>query len=261
MGFLDGAKAVYSGNRAYHAHVDAGKLAGEGKVDQAREKYREALRYYEEAERQGTVAPNVLQGYALMLMREGDFEKAKAVMGKISKLKKLTDDDWFQLRVQYSICLWRMGELDRAMETIGRAAQYRMNGSVYSTLGMYWVDKARQTGDFAEALAFNEKAMDYDDEDAATLDNMGQLYEAMADADAAGEKSAEYREKALEYYQKAHEQKPRQITTIYNLARLCHQNGDDARARELLSVRDTLYYSALCPISREMMDDLAREVG
>ena len=79
-----------------------------------------------------------------------------------------------------------------------------MNGSIYGTLGMYWVDKARQTGEFGPALEFNRQAMDYDDEDAATLDNMAQLYEAMAEG--AGEKAGEYREKALGFYKKAHEE-------------------------------------------------------
>ena len=128
-------------------------------------------------------------------------------------------------------------------------------------LGMYRVDKAKQTGDFAQALEFNQEALDYDDEDAATLDNMGQLYQAMAEAEADGEKAAGYREKAIGFYEKAHEIKPRQITTIYCLARMLHEDGDDERARELLSCRDTLYISAICPITRQMLDALAKEIG
>ena len=53
MGFFDAAKAAYNGNRAYHLHVDANKLAGEGKVAQAKEKYQAALKLYDEAVRQG----------------------------------------------------------------------------------------------------------------------------------------------------------------------------------------------------------------
>ena len=103
--------------------------------------------------------------------------------------------------------------------------------------------------------------MDYDDEDAATLDNMAQLHEVMAEAERDGEKAAAYRVQALKYYKKAHAQKPRQITTIYYLARMLHQNGDDAGARKLLEMRDTLYISAICPVTREMIDALAAEVA
>ena len=256
---FDAARAAVIGNKAYRTHVDANKLASEGKPAEAGAKYAEALRMYGEAYRLGNVAPNIQQGYTLLLLREGRFDEAKALLERQAKNKALSKDDWFQLRLQYAICLWCAGDLDRALETMGRAAQYKMNGSIYSTMGMFWVDKAKQTGEFEEALKFNKEALDYDDEDAATLDNLGQLYEVMAASDA--EKAAEYRAEALKFYEKAHAQKPRQITTLYYLARMCHQDGDDARARELLSIKDTLYFSHICPVTKEMMDELAREVG
>jgi len=261
MGFFDAAKAAYNGNRAYHLHTDANKLAGEGKVAQAKEKYAEALKLYGEAARQGNAASNVMQAYTLLLMREGEFETARELLEAMSRRKGLSDGEWSQLRLQYAIYLWHAGEIDRAIETIGRAAAKGMNGSIYSTLGMFWVDKAKQTGEFGPALEFNRQAMDYDDEDAATLDNMAQLCEAMAAAESDAAQAEAYRAQAMDYYKKAHAQKPRQITTIYYLARMLHQNGDDAGARKLLADRDTLYISAICPVTREMMDALAAEVG
>ena len=261
MGFFDAAKGAISGNRAYKLHVDAGKLVDAGKAAQAEEKYREAQRLYEESVRLGNETPKILLAYAVLLMRLGEFDQAREIMLKMSKLKGLTDADWHNLRLQFSICQWRTGDVDKAIETIGRAASKGMNGVIYSTLGMYHVDKAKQTGDFAPALAFNREALDYDDEDAATLDNLGQLYEAMADAEESGEQAEAYRKTALEFYERAHEVRPKQITTIYCMARMLHQNGDDARARELLSDRDSLYISAVCPITREMMDRLAGEIG
>jgi tetratricopeptide (TPR) repeat protein len=261
MGIFDAAKSAYNGNRAYHLHVDANKLAGEGKVAQAKEKFQAALKLYDEAERQGNLAPNILQAYTLLLMREDEFEKARALMEGMSKRKGLSDAEWTQLRLQYSIYLWHTGQLDRAIETMQRAAAKGMNGSIYGTLGMYWVDKARQTGEFGPALDFNREAMDYDDEDASTLDNMGQLYEAMAEAEGPGGQADAYRAQARDYYKKALKQKPRQITTIYYLARMLHREGDDAGARKLLSVKDTLYISAICPVTREMIDALAAEIG
>ena len=259
MGLFDAAKAAVLGNRAYRTHVDANKLAGEGKPREAEAKYTEALRSMRRRTGWATSRPNITQGYALLLLREGHFDEAKALLEQMSKNKSLSKDDWFQLRVQYSICLWRMGELDKAMETMGRAAAYKMNGNVYSTFGMYWVDKARRDGDYEAALEFNNQALDYDDEDAATLDNLGQLYELMAERDA--EKAGEYRAKALDFYKKAHAEKPRQITTLYYLAKMYHEDGNDAKARELLSIRDSLYISAICPVTREMIDALAAEIG
>lgn len=261
MGLLDTAKAAVVGNRAYRLQVDGNKLAGDGKPREAREKFTQALKLYEEADRLGNNAPNILQAYALLLMREGEFERSKAMMQRLAKQKNLSKDDWFELRVRYAILSWRMGDVDGAIETIGRAGAYKMNGLVYSTLGTFWVDKARQTGDCTEALAFNQKAMDYDDEDAATLDNMGLLYEMMADAEGDPAVAKAHRDQALDYFERAHKIKPRQITTLYSLAKMYHENGDDAKARKLLSIRDKLYFSHICPVSQEMFEALAKEVG
>lgn len=260
MGLFDGVKGTIAGGKAYRTHVAANKLMDQGKPAEARKKYAEALALYDETDRLGGADLAVQRAYGVLLMREGRFQDAHDLMVKVSKRKDLKDQDWFNLRVQFSLYLWKTGQLDQAIETINRAAAIQTNGMIYSTLGMYLVDKARQTGDFAEALAYNEQALDYDDEDGSVLDNLGQLYEAMAEA-AEGAQAAEYRAKALEFFEKAHAVKPRQITTLYYLARMYHQNGDDNRARELLSNRDTLYISAVCPVQPDMMEALAREIG
>ena len=260
MGIFNGVKGMLTGTKAYRTHVAANKLMDQGKPAEAKRKFMQALALYDEAERMGDGDLTVQRAYAVLLMREGRFQDAHDVMVKMSKRKDLKEQDWFNLRVQFSLYLWKTGQLDQAIETINRAAAIQTNGMIYSTLGMYLVDKARQTGDFTEALAYNEQALDYDDEDGSVLDNMGQLYESMADA-AEGEQAAEYRARALDFYEKAHAAKPRQITTLYYLARMYHQNGDDDRARKLLSVRDTLYISAVCPVQPDMMEALAAEIG
>ncbi len=260
MGIIDGARAALCGSKAYRIHVAANKLVDQRKPVEAGEKFRQALALYDKGNRLGTMEGSIQRGYVVLLMREGRFEDAREQMLRMSKRPGMSEADWFSLRVQFSLYQWKTGQLDKAIETIRRAASFQMNGLVYSTLGMYLVDKARQTGDFAEALDFNEKALEYDDEDGAVLDNMGQLYEAMAAA-AEGEKAAEYRSMAVEYYEKAHASRPRQITTLYYLARICHQDGNDDRARKLLSARDELYISAMCPVTRDMMEALATEIG
>lgn len=261
MRVLDAVKAVVVGRRAYQAHVKANKVMDEGKTAEAKAKYAEAMRLYDEAEQLGLIDLSVQLGHVILMQREGQFDRARDLLLELSRRKGLTDDNWFSIRVQYAINQWKRGELDKAIETIGRAAAHNENGLIYATLGMFLVEKARQTGDFEAALAYAQKGLDYDDEDAAVLDNLGQLYEAMAERETDPEIAEADRAKAVDYYKKAHEQRPRQITTIYYLARLYHRAGDDARARKLLSVRDTLYISAICPVSREMIDALAAEVG
>lgn len=264
MGLVSGTMAIMSGQKALRTHVAGNRLSNEGKVGAARDRYEEARRLYERAIRQGNGAPNVHLGYAVLLLRLGDFEKAHDVMQGMRALPQMTEKDWFELRLNYSIYLWRIGKLDEAIDTINRAAKTARNSAVYATLGIYLVDKARETGETGEAMSFNREALDYDDEDAAALDNMGALREVMmeqarAKGDAAG--ALEQRAAALACYEKAHAANPRQITTAYALAKLYHEDGEDGKARQVLSDAGNLFFSALCPVTESMMDELKKAVG
>ncbi|MBR6767091.1 MAG: hypothetical protein IKM02_03985 [Clostridia bacterium] len=264
MGFFSKITGKTKANKAVRCHASANKASDRGQLDEAKKLFSEALRLYSEAYDSGFRSSNFLQPYAILLMREGDIEKARKIFLEVQNIKGLSKDDWHNLRVNYSICQWKMGQLDKAIETVGHAAREKMNSTVYNTLGMFLVDKARETGEIQEAMDFNMKAMDYDDEDGATLDNLGQLYMAMADiekAKGAAEKAAEYTAKARSLMEKAHENKPRQITTIYYLAELMYEAGEIEAAREMIHNSDDIYFTALCPVSRAMMEELAKKIG
>lgn len=262
MGFIDNARGKMKANQAIKAHSAGNDCCDKGMIDLGKTRYETAMKLYEEAYQLGLRTCNFMQSYAILLMREGNIERAKALLLEVQNEKSLTKDDWHNLRINYSICQWRQGNLDKAIETIGHAAREKMNSSVYTTLGMYLVDKARITGDWAEALEFNQKSMDYDDEDAATLDNMGQLYLIIAENSADDpEKVQQYTRKAREYLESAHAHKPRQITTIYYLAEILLNAGETDAARAMVAKADDVYFSALCSISRQDMDALRTRIG
>lgn len=264
MGFFDGIKVNITGNAAYKAHIAANQASDQGKLAEATQKYKDAMNLYDEAYRMGCAKPTIMIGYAVLLMREGDYEKAREVMLKIEKMPGLTSDDWYHLRLNFSVYQWHAGQLDKAIETARRSCGEHLTSSVYTTLGMYMVDKARETREFEEALKFNLEAVEYDDEDAGALDNLGQLYELMSeDAREKGdmEKAAEYHKMAKKNLKKAHANRPRQITTLYYLAKLYHADGQDDKAREMFVNLDNLYFSKMCPVSRDMMVAIADEIG
>lgn len=264
MGLFDRSKGKMKANLAIKAHSDANKLCDKGQIAEAKKRYEEALAHYAEAYNAGYKACNYMQSYAILLMREGQIDKARSILLEVQNIKGLSKDDWHNLRVNYSIAQWKLGQIDKAIETIGHAAREKMNSSVYNTLGMYLLDKARITGEFEEALSFINQAMNYDDEDAATLDNLGQLYMIMADAEKAkgeAEKASEYTRNARKYLEAAHKNKPRQITTIYYLATLMLEAGETDAAREMVHNADDIYFSDLCSVSRKDMDMLAEKIG
>lgn len=69
-------------------------------------------------------------------------------------------------------------------------------------------------------FAFIQESVDYDDEDPVCLDNLGQAYYRVT-----GEK-----DKAKEWFEKAHAEKDSQIDTLWFLSRYDLETGDKAAA-------------------------------
>lgn len=135
---------------------------------------------------------------------------------------------------------------------------------VYTTMGLYRILKARETGDFAEAAAFNAEAYEYDDEDAAILDNIGYLHMSMAEharAEGDEEKVKAERKLAYEYFTRAHKIKPRQITTLYYLAKMLEEDGQKERAEQFIGAAMKGNFSSICPVSRAEAEALQEKIA
>ena len=263
MSIFGGNPAMKAGNHAYRCHVDGNKLIEAGKEKEGQAKLDEALKYYAEAYEAGLDRVGMLMSYGVLLMRRGEYEKAKEVYLRVHYKPGLSKDDRFDLRNNYSICLWRLGKLDEAIATIKRAAADNKTTLVYTTLGLFLILKADQSGDFSEAIAFNDEAYEYDDEDPAILDNLGFLHMTMEEhARRAGdaEKVKAERKLAYDYFTRAHKLKPRQITTLYYLAKMLEEDGQKERAREFIDAALQGSFSSICPVSREDAEDLRDKI-
>ena len=263
MSIFGGNPAIKAGNHAYRCHVDGNKLIEAGKEKEGQAKLDEALQYYAQAYEAGLDRVGMLMSYGVLLMRRGEYEKAKEVYLRVHYKPGLSKDDRFDLRNNYSICLWRLGKLDEAIATIKRAAADNKTTLVYTTLGLFLILKADQTGDFSEAIAFNDEAYEYDDEDPAILDNLGFLHMTMEEhARRAGdaEKVKAERKLAYDYFTRAHKLKPRQITTLYYLAKMLEEDGQKERAREFIDAALQGSFSSICPVSREDAENLRDKI-
>ena len=260
MGIFDGMKTNKMGQKAYNAHVQANELNKRGRVAESKAKFEEARKLYEEAYDAGCRRSNIMMAYAVLLMRLGEFAKARELMKEVSAIGGLTEDSHFELRVNYSICLWRLGLLDEAIKTIVYAGKHKKNGTYYSSLGTYLVEQAGQTGEFEAARELLEEAMDYDDEDPATLDNYGEYYRLLSERAVDASEKAKLRDQAKDYFERAHAQKPSQITTLYALAKLEKEDGNLERARELTDKAIVHTSSKICPVTIEQLQALKAEL-
>lgn len=266
MGLFDNMKMEKLGRSAYNTHVQANDLQRRGKVADAKAKYDEAMKLYGEAYDAGCRKNGILMSYSVLLMRYGQFERARELMKEISAIGGMNEDTHFDLRVNYSICLWRLGLLDKAIETISYAGKHCKNSAYYSSLGTYLVDAAAASGsdaDFEAARVLLDEAMDYDDEDAATLDNYADYYRQksiLARRAGDNEAAASLRSKSIEFYEQARKAKPSQITTLYALAQYAIEDGDRAKAKELIDRAILHSGSHVCPVSLEMLQVLKAKI-
>ncbi len=249
MGFMATIKA----QQAMRAH-------GKGDLEQAK-------KLYEEAIDRGLMSARPMLGYAILLIREGSYDKAMPLLIKVQKCPDLTPDQKSQLFVDYAACLMKKGELDKAIHLLEKQHNRAPIGLTYQTLGYMYVEKYSGAKPVAEAapekaaealempeapeteasteaaeeqlkvktqedidrewqegidkmFAFIQESVDYDDEDPVCLDNLGQAYYRVT-----GEK-----DKAKEWFEKAHAEKDSQIDTLWFLSRYDLEAGDKAAA-------------------------------
>ena len=236
--------SMINGRLAYMRHVEGNQLSDKGQRAEAEAKYKAAFEKYEKCVKDPTCKHIYLEGYSVLLMRYRRFDEAMEVLRRADK-NKMPKTDKLKLRINYAICQWKIGKLDQAIELMESVFNDLKNSVVYGSLGYMYIEKAVQTGDFSKAIEFNTAAYEYDEDDAVVLDNMGQLYLNMGDE-----------EKALGYFERAHEIKPQQVDTLYYLAKIYHGRGRDDEARALLDTALTGNYSALATTSREMAQEL-----
>ena len=134
MGFMATIKA----QQAMRAH-------GKGDLEQAK-------KLYEEAIDRGLMSARPMLGYAILLIREGSYDKAMPLLIKAQKCPDLTPDQKSQLFVDYAACLMKKGELDKAIHLLEKQHNRAPIGLTYQTLGYMYVEKYSGAKPVAEAV-------------------------------------------------------------------------------------------------------------
>jgi tetratricopeptide (TPR) repeat protein len=123
MGFMTGIKA----NKAY-------RLQKNGQTE-------EAIKIYEEAFAEGLNEPRFVLAYALLIIRKGEYQKAKDFLVKHQKAPGMTPDQRVTLLVDYAACCFRLGDLDKGINTLEQQFRKGETGLLYQTLGYLYVEK------------------------------------------------------------------------------------------------------------------------
>ena len=117
MGFMASLKA----QMAMRAH-------GKGDLEKAKALYQEAIG-------KGVLEARPMLAYALILIREGKYEEAMALLLKAQKAPDLTPDRKTQLFVDYAACCAKTGQIDKGVKLLERQHERTAIGISYQTLG------------------------------------------------------------------------------------------------------------------------------
>ncbi len=184
-----------------------------GELEQATELYTEAID-------KGTTNLNVYLSYSILLLKSGEYEKAKTLLVKAEKLPGVTPNNRQQIHMNYAVAAYKLGDIEKALSLLERQHLRSPSGNIYGSLGVLYIE----AGDKEKALSFNQEALAYDDEDPIFLDNLGQTYYRL------------FHDKvtAKPYFEKALEQKSTQIDSLYFLAQYDIEEEKYSDAKEKL---------------------------
>ena len=237
------------GTRAYRAHVKANRLNDTGKLAEAEAQYAKAMEMYEEAEKKGFESPRIVTGYCVLLMRQNLFAKAEPMLAEMCGDPAIKDDDKYLLKIDHAVCAWKLGDIEGALNEMQVLSSKKI-GLYYNVMSAILVQKAHATDDYAEAEEFCAKAIEYDDDDIICINAMGWLKYYTGD-----------RENAKKYFKKAAKQNERYAPALVGLALMCHEEGNSAKAKELIDRALAVHYPTTTPVSRKDAEELKKQIG
>ena len=224
----------------------------------------EAAKLYEEAFAEGLKEPRFLLSYALMIIRDGKYQKAKEFLVANQKVP-MTPTQRAELLVYYATCCFRLGNIDKGIDVLEQQFRKTETGLLYQTLGYLYVDKydLSHRPDFTAAETEAASAAEDAAPEAAAEETAGA--EAQAPALSPEEEWNAGIEKAEQFIRNSVEYDDEDPVCLDNLGEFLYRvRGDKAAAKEwfdkAIEIKenqiDTLYF-----LSRYDLDAGNREAA
>ena len=221
----------------------------------------EAIKLYEEAFAEGLNDPRYFLSYALMIIRDGQYQKAREFLVAHQKAP-MSPGQRVELLVYYATCCFRLGNTDKGINVLEQQFRKTETGLLYQTLGYLYVDKydLDHRPDFqavkAEAESAAVEAQPAEEEASEASAGEEPAGEKAEDEDAASAPDPEEEwnagaDKAEEFIRKSVEYDDEDPVCLDNLGEFLYRaRGDHAAAKEWFdkaiaikeSQIDTLYF-------------------
>ena len=195
--------------------------------------------WYKAADFLGGMRFNSKLRYAYLLLKDGDIEIANKKFVLLS-MQKLTDERRMRVKAAYALVFWKQGNVSTAIEMLEDVVEKAPNTAVYGSLGYMYVYNNNLTA----ALEFNQKAYEYNCDDAIILDNLAYTFF----------KAGEY-SKAREFYERLIGMNPSFPEAYYGYACLLAELGDNERAAGMARRALNAEFSFLSMVTRREIND------
>ena len=185
--------------------------------------------------------------YGYFLAKAGKGEKSKLlfeekIIPKFNKLQKQIPQAEITVMNNYSISLWKSGNLDKAIKVSEELLGKYKNTQVYGSLGLYYILAGNK-----KAYSFCLEAYDFAPDDMTIIDNLA--YCCFKE---------KFYDKAKEYYKLLVSKKPNYPDAYHFYGVLLMKTGEKEEAKKMFKKAISLDYSALSVATKEETEKLLK---
>lgn len=221
-------------------------LGLKGHMKMVKGKDAEAEKYLSEAYDLGMTSSTYLFSYGTLLMRKHDYQKCLEVYERAFDNTSESMPYIDVIRCSIITCHYKLGLEEQALKEI---EELYNSGARNSTIYMVYGYLLMHAGRYDDALKINLEGLDYDENDIAVMDTLGQTYYRMGDI-----------ENAKKYFNMAIEIKYNIVDSCYFMALICMDEGKLLKAKDYLTDIIDAPFSALTTVTREEIQTKLKEV-
>ena len=199
-----------------------------------------AAKLFETAYKTGEMPQKCKITYSAFCLRENNIQKGKKLLTEVINSRFSTAEEKLGAKHNMAILLWREGNLNEAIEMLEQLHKQAPATNTYGSLGVLYLERARESGEYEKELDFMREAYEYNDSDKTVADNLGELYYMMG----------EY-EKAEEVYINLMKLNFFTPMPYYNYGRVLKALGKTQEAKEIFEKALTIRFTSVMTISRE----------
>lgn len=204
-----------------------------------------ALEKYKKAVTSKFVNAGVIRGYILIELKHGNPETANEVLTNILNTRTFNSHELLALNVSKALILWKLGNIDKAINTLKNLLENEKSTYIYETLTTLLLIK----GNINESLEIIEEGLDYDENNTILKSNFGEANYKLGNIDIAEETFSSLLEENVSF-----------IEPYYFSALLLKEKDQKDKAIELLKsgleTNDSLLTTVSKDDAQKVLDEL-----